>query len=186
MHEKVVARGKIFDLVQTTQPDGRVFEVARRAPGTRVIVHDVEAGKILLTREFRHELGAWDYRLPGGKVFDTLESYESFRASGADIIEAAMSQAKNEALEEAGVETEELVFVGKSTLGATVEWDLYVFEVTGWRLHESGQQPKEDEVRDIAEASFYTYNEAREMIMSGAMAEDRIALVLLRWLQQLQ
>ena len=60
MKENIVAQGKIFELVQTTQPDGRVFEVARRAPGTRVIIHDEAAGKILLTREFRRELGEWD------------------------------------------------------------------------------------------------------------------------------
>lgn len=68
----IVYRGKLFDIIQIPQPDGRVFEVARRAPGVRVIVHDAKEQKVLLTREFRRELDAWDYRLPGGKVFDTL------------------------------------------------------------------------------------------------------------------
>ena len=35
MEEYIIAKGKIFELVQTKQPDGRVFEVARRAPGVR-------------------------------------------------------------------------------------------------------------------------------------------------------
>ena len=62
MDEKVVAKGIIFELVQLPQPDGRIFEVARRAPGTRVIVHDTEQRKILFIKEFRRELGEWDYR----------------------------------------------------------------------------------------------------------------------------
>lgn len=183
-NEVIAAKGKIFELVQTKQPDGRIFEVARRAPGTRIIIHDREAGKILLTREFRHELDAWDYRLPGGKVFDTLEAYEAFRATGTNILDVAVDQARNEALEEAGIEVDELVFVRKSALGATVEWDLYVFEAVSWRAHEDGQQRKEDEVRDIAEASFYSYEEVRAMILGGVMHEDRIALVLLQWLEE--
>ena len=183
MNEEIVAKGKIFELVQLPQPDGRVFEIARRAPGTRLIIHDAKQGKVLLTREFRHELGEWDYRLPGGKVFDTLDAYEAFRASGEDIVGVAMAQAKNEALEEAGVEVGELVFVRRSALGATVEWDLYVFETTAWSLHKDGQQLKEDEVRDIAGAAFYTYAEVKTMILDGSMKEDRIALVLLQWLE---
>ena len=41
--EVIYARGKLFELVQQKQPDGRVFEVARRAPGVRVIIADKTA-----------------------------------------------------------------------------------------------------------------------------------------------
>ena len=181
MKENIVAKGKIFELVQTTQPDGRVFEVARRAPGTRVIIHDEAAGKILLTREFRRELGEWDYRLPGGKVFDTLDTYEAFRASGEDIVDAAMTQAKNEALEEAGVEVDAFTFVGKSTLGATVEWDLFVFAVTDFSKRASGQELEEGE--EIETDLWFSYEEVKQMILNGSMREERIALVLFRYLE---
>jgi len=50
-----------------------VFETARRAPGVRLII--VRDGQMLITREFRNELDDYDYRLPGGKVFDTLDEY---------------------------------------------------------------------------------------------------------------
>lgn len=73
--EDIVAKGRIFELVQTVQPDGRVFEVARRAPGVRVIIANKAKEQILLTKEFRQELSDWDYRLPGGKVYDTLDDY---------------------------------------------------------------------------------------------------------------
>ena len=183
MNEEIFARGKIFELVQTKQSDGRIFEVARRAPGVRVIIADAKNSTILLTKEFRHELKAYDFRLPGGKVFNSLEEYEVFRKSSSDIVGAAKIQAKNEALEEAGIEISELDFIRKSALGATVEWDLYVFEATRWRLHKDGQQLKEDEVQDIAGVDFYPYDEVRKMIMSGEMQEERIALILLQWLE---
>ncbi|NCU38853.1 NUDIX domain-containing protein [Candidatus Saccharibacteria bacterium] len=181
MDEKVVAKGIIFELVQLPQPDGRVFEVARRAPGTRVIVHDTEQRKILFIKEFRRELGEWDYRLPGGKVFDSLDEYSDFRASGADILEAAKEQAKREAQQEAGVEVDTLEFVKKSVLGATVEWDLYVFEATSWQLSIEGQELEVGEVIDAD--TWVTYDQAKQMILTGEMQEDRIALILLQWLE---
>lgn len=181
MTEKIAAKGIIFELVQTPQPDGRVFEKARRAPGVRVIIADKANKKVLLTREFRHELGEWDYRLPGGKVFDSLDEYEAFRSSGEDIVEAAKKQAINEAQQEAGIEIDELELYKKSTLGATVEWDLYVFEATNWQASVHGQ---ELEVGEKIEAdNWFGYNEAKAMILRGEMQEERIALVLLQWLE---
>lgn len=183
-NEKVVASGKIFELVQTTQPDGRVFEVARRAPGVRVIIADKMKRQVLLTKEFRKELQGWDFRLPGGKVFDSLEAFEAFRQSGGDLRAAAQHKVKEESLEEAGVSVRDLSFVTKSTLGATVEWDLYVFETFDWQFHRDGQQLQEDEVNDIAGFDLYDYADVEDMIVSGKMQEHRIALVLLQWLKR--
>jgi len=180
MNEKIIASGNIFELVQIEQDDGRIFEVARRAPGVRLIIHDEAQGKVLLTKEYRTELDAWDYRLPGGKVFDSLDEFEAFRNSGNDIVEVAKIQAKNEAQQEAGVEISSLELFKKSVLGATVEWDLYVFETTDWQLSIEGQ---ELEVGEKIEAdNWVSYAEARDMIVSGVMAEERIALILLQWL----
>ena len=181
MIKEVHAKGNLFELVHLRQDDGRVFEVARRAPGVRLIIHDEPAGKVLLTKEFRHELGEWDYRLPGGKVFDSLDEFEAFRLSDKDIVEAAKAKAIEEAQQEAGVEIANLSLFKKSVLGATVEWDLYVFETHDWRLSVEGQ---ELEVGEKIEAdTWVTYNEARKMALSGSMAEERIALILLQWLK---
>ena len=181
MNEEIFAKGKLFELVHLKQDDGRVFEIARRAPGVRLIIHDETAGKILLTREFRHELGEWDYRLPGGKAFDSLDEFEAFRVSGKDMIDAAKTQAINEAQQEAGVEITELELYKKSVLGATVEWDLYVFEATKWQLSVEGQ---ELEVGEKIEADCWvTYEEASKMALHGSMQEERIALILLQWLR---
>lgn len=182
MDEEIFAKGKLFELVHLKQDDGRVFEVARRAPGVRLIIHDEPAGKLLLTKEFRRELGEWDYRLPGGKVFDSLDEFEDFRASGSDIVEVAKAKAIEEAQQEAGVEIASLGLYKKSVLGATVEWDLYVFETTDWQLNVEGQ---ELEVGEKIEAdNWVTYDQARTMILEGSMQEERIALVLLQWLNE--
>ncbi len=75
--------GKMWVAEQSTQPDGRVFERVLRAPGSRIII--VKDGKMLFTREKRGELGGKvDYRLPGGKVFDTNEVFQAYLESGKD------------------------------------------------------------------------------------------------------
>lgn len=179
--EIIAARGKLFELVQLLQPDGRVFEMARRAPGVRVIIADRAARRVLLTKEFRRELNAHDYRLPGGKVFDSLDEFEAFRKSGEDILRPASAKAKAEAAEEAGMVVDDAKFYRKSTLGATVEWDLYVFEATKWREHQDGQALEDGE--QVDEVNWYGFSDVEHMILRGDMREERIALILLQWLR---
>ena len=179
--EDVVAKGKIFELVHIQQSDGRVFEVARRAPGVRLIIADKQGQTMLLTREYRKELGGYDYRLPGGKVFDTLDEYIGFRSSNSDIHKAAKDKAIAEGSEEAGIDIEELNEFSVSTLGATVEWDIYVFEVVKWSKNESGQHLEVGE--DIDASNWYSYEQVESMIMNAEIQEERIALILLRWIK---
>jgi 8-oxo-dGTP pyrophosphatase MutT (NUDIX family) len=181
-NESIIAQGKIFELVNIEQNDGRIFEVARRAPGVRLIIFDKENQKLLLTKEFRKELGDWDYRLPGGKVFDSLDDYETHRSSGDDIIDAAKIQAVAEARQEAGIEVASLELYKKSVLGATVEWDLYVFEATEWQKSEAGQELEDGE--DIEADTWVSLDEAKRMILGGKMQEERIALILLQWISR--
>ena len=180
--ETIYASGKMFELVHTAQSDGRVFEIARRAPGVRVLIADRSAKKLLLTREFRRELQAYDYRLPGGKVFDSLTEYEMFRKSGQDILVAARQKAEAEAAEEAGINVEQLKFLKKSTLGATVAWDLFVFEAIKWSERAEGQSLEPGE--QIDDIGWYDFTEVQRMILAGEMQEERIALITLQWLAQ--
>ncbi|QQG50701.1 MAG: NUDIX domain-containing protein [Candidatus Saccharibacteria bacterium] len=182
VHEEIFARGRLFELVHERQPDGRIFEVARRAPGVRLIIADKSNQMILLTKEFRKELNDWDYRLPGGKVFDSLEEYDVFRKSGDELTIAARKKAIEEAHEEAGIQVIDLELYKKSTLGATVEWDLFVFESSKWQLMEDGQKLEEGEV--IEADTWLTYTEATQKILDGDMQEGRIALVLLQWISE--
>jgi len=180
MNEEIIAKGRLFELVHLPQPDGRKFEVARRAPGVRLIIADTDTRKLLLTKEFRRELQDYDYRLPGGKVFDSLAEFEEFRQTGRDILEPAAAKAKAEAQEEAGMAVKDVKFFKKSTLGATVEWDLYVFEAANWAEHEDGQALEEGE--QVEDVSWYHFEEVERMILEGQMQEERIALILLQWL----
>jgi ADP-ribose pyrophosphatase len=180
--ETIFAKGRIFELVHLEQEDGRIFEVARRAPGVRMIIADLTTKRLLLTREFRTELSGWDYRLPGGKVFDSLDEYEAHRQSGDDIVAAAECKVRQEVAEEAGLIVNDAKLVTKSTLGATVEWDLFVFEVTDFEKSASGQALEKGE--QIEADQWFSYDEAAEMIMQGKMQEGRVALVLLQWLHK--
>jgi 8-oxo-dGTP pyrophosphatase MutT (NUDIX family) len=182
MSGKPVFKGKLFEVEQTAQPDGRVFEVARRAPGVRLIIPNRSDGTVLLTREFRKELNRWDYRLPGGKVFDSLNDYRFFRETGEEITAPAESKAKAEAREETGLIADELKLFRKSTLGATVEWDLFVFEVVKWHRSEDGQQLEQGE--QIEADNWFAFSEVEQMIYDAKMQEERIALILLQWLKQ--
>jgi ADP-ribose pyrophosphatase len=179
--ETIFAKGKLFELVHVEQPDGRVFEVARRAPGVRIIIADLAFNKVLLTREYRQELGAWDYRLPGGKVFDSLDEYDTARSEGSDLEQAALSKAAQEVEEEAGILLKSSRMYKKSTLGATVEWDLYIVESDDWEKSDAGQKLEAGE--QIEAEGWYDYAVAEQMILRGDMQEERIALVLLQWLQ---
>ena len=180
--ETIFAQGSIFELVHIQQPDGRVFEVARRAPGVRLIIADKAKKTILLTKEFRSELNDWDYRLPGGKVFNSLLDYGSFRQSGQDIDVPATQKAAEEAEEEAGIIVKGLQLFKKSTLGATVEWDLYIYEAKTWEKSESGQKLEAGE--QIESDNWFGYEETKKMIIDGGMKEERIALILLQWINK--
>lgn len=174
---KAVFLGKIFEIAQ----NDKGWEKATRAPGVRLILDDETTGGILLTREFRSELNSYDYRLPGGKVFDSLDEFEEFRSQGVDILEPATAKVVQEAREETGYDILDPQFITKSILGSTVEWDLYVFAATKFTKRDSGQELGTGE--DIQTDLWFSYAEVRKMIMNGEMQEERIALALIRYLE---
>ena len=179
--EKIVYQGKIVEVVQQDFQVGaekKVFEWARRAPGTRLIIVSPDQ-QILITKEFRAEVGGYDYRLPGGKVFDSLLEYKAFLVTKKEILPMAEAAAKKEAREEAGIEGENMQHIATSKCGATVEWDLYYFVVDKYK-ELAGQHLEAGE--DIS-LQWLTFAEARELCMSGKMQEDRSVAVLLRWLK---
>jgi 8-oxo-dGTP pyrophosphatase MutT (NUDIX family) len=179
--EKITYQGKIIEVAEQSMKIGEkeiIFEFARRAPGTRLIIRTPD-NKILLTKEFRPEIKAYDYRLPGGKVFDTLKKYNEFLKSGSAIIEKAKVAALKEAREEVGVDATDAELFGISKCGTTVEWDLYYFVVTKFSSRE-----QELEAGEIIEAMPTDPEEARSMCLDGRIQEDRSALMLLRYLNK--
>jgi 8-oxo-dGTP pyrophosphatase MutT (NUDIX family) len=177
--EKIVHQGNIIEVVQKeVERNGikKTFEYARRSPGVRVIIP--KADSILLSKEFRHELQNYGHRLPGGKVFDSLEEYNNALNAGADIVDAAKQAAVREAQEEVGIRIKDLTLFHTSVCGATVVWDLFYFVVTDFE--ELSQAPEEGEDIEIAWTDTKT---VRRMCLDGSISEERSALVLLRYLE---
>lgn len=178
--EKITHQGKIIEVVQKEvdiNGKKKVFEYARRSPGTRLIIP--KGDTVLLTKEFRSEINGYDYRLPGGKVYDSLDEYNSALSSNTDINESAKTAAIKEAKEEAGIEVKELSFFHKSVCGATVVWDLFYFVVN--EFSESSQNLEDGE--DIT-FEFIHRDAVKKMCLDGSISEERSALVMLRYLQE--
>ena len=180
--EKITYRGKIIEVVeQPMEVGGKMltFEFARRAPGTRLIIPTLD-GKINLTKEYRPEIQDYDYRLPGGKVFDTLEEYNAFIKTGKDIKAEAERAALKEAREEVGIIAERAELFAISKCGATVEWDLYYFIVSAYK--EAGKQDLEEGEHIVVVPT--NIRDARAMCLDGRIQEERSALMLLRYLNR--
>jgi 8-oxo-dGTP pyrophosphatase MutT (NUDIX family) len=178
--EKITHKGEIIEVVQKeVEQSGKkkIFEYARRSPGVRLIVP--KDNQILLTKEFRQELNGYDYRLPGGKVFDSLDEYNAAIASGVDMQEAAREAAIKEAHEEIGIAVKDLSFFHKSICGATVVWDLFYFLVHDFEKTSQNLEEGED-----IHIEFFDRNKAKEMCLEGSISEERSALVLLKYLNK--
>lgn len=176
--ERITHKGRIIEVLEKdVEQNGKLvtFEYARRSPGVRLIIP--RGGQILLTKEFRHELNAYDYRLPGGKVFDTLDEYNDALTRGSDIITAAEGAARKEAFEEAGIDATRLSFFHRSVCGATVIWDLFYFLVDEFSETEQHLEDGED-----ISVEFMDRDAVRIMCLNGSISEERSALVLLRYL----
>ena len=181
--EKVVFQGKLVEVVQQPMRIGTktmTFEKARRAPGIRLVVFSEDGRKLLLTREYRYETEDYDYRLPGGKVFDSLEEYNAFLSSGKDILVPATQKAVDEGHEEAGLVIEKLHHIHTSLCGATVQWDLLYFMVDSWHESQAGQRLESGE--DIS-VEWVDFKRAQAMALDGSISEERSALIVLRQLQ---
>ncbi|MFT7557760.1 MAG: 8-oxo-dGTP pyrophosphatase MutT (NUDIX family) [Planctomycetota bacterium] len=179
--EQVIFSGDIVAVLQKDVQIGekvKRFERAVRAPGVRLII-DTGSG-VIMNNEFRHELGERDIRLPGGKVFDSLQEYLQAVENGMDMQAAAMSAARIEAKEEVGLESISLEFIDRLVCGATMKWDLFYFAVHDYVVdadHETGSVDHE-----IQGSREFTYQQSWDMCMAGEIQEGRSAIVLLRWL----
>ena len=178
--EKIVSRGNILELVQQDMQIGSkvvTFEKARRASGVRLIIISPD-NKILLSKEWRIELKDWDFRLPGGKVFDKLTDYNNFLSIKRDILKQAEEAAIKEASEEVGIVVKSLKHFHTSRCGATVEWDLYYFVVKDFSKNEIQKLEHGENI----EVGWYTFKDAKEILLSGKVKEDRSVGVLLRFI----
>lgn len=145
----------------------RLFEIADRAPGVRILFE--KDGRILLSKEFRYDLNAEDFRLPGGKVFDTLSEYVAFLDSRKDIGWVVIQAATREALEEVGIKINACEIRHIDLVGTTVRRDLYY--VKAIEFEEMGEQ-------DLGEGEYitadrYSYDQVIELMKTGKVSESR-------------
>lgn len=176
--------GQIFEIIhqtmQTSDGKQKVFEKAIRSPGVRLIIIDKQNQKILLTKEFRYEINDFDFRLPGGKVCDSIEEYKLALDQGLDkSIENAVL---NESQQEAGIVPKKIsrFYVSKSG-GPTVEWDLYYYIIS-----EFDKSSQELEFGENIMVEWLTYDQAINMCLDGKIKEDRSVGVLMKYFRTLK
>jgi 8-oxo-dGTP pyrophosphatase MutT (NUDIX family) len=169
-----IATGKLIELYEKEyEIEGRLklFEHARRPPGVRLIFE--KWWKILLTKEYRGEHKSFDYRLPGGKVFDQLKDMKAYTG---DMLEVAKDAAVIEAREECGiiVEKDNMILFHLSHCWAMIEWDLYYFSIR--EFEETGFQDLwEDEYITF---DWYSFDEIMDLVREWKISEDRSKWVL--------
>lgn len=180
---EIVYRGKMFEVVTWEGKPGVKFEAAVRAPGVRLIIETEKNGKkaLLMTRELRREADGHDFRLPGGKVFDSLDELDACRESGQNIASIAQKAAEKEGKEEAGILGGDYSLLEVSKAGASVEWDLYYYKISNAKI---GEQHLEEEEQGDIETVILTTEEIFQKLSNNEIKEGRSAAMLWLWLQQ--
>lgn len=171
-----VFKGRIIEVIQK-EIDGRTFEIARRSPGVRLLFRN--GNKLLLTKEYRHELNGYDYRLPGGKVFDSLEEFTEKRGNNENLITYAEAAAKNEARQEVWLLPKSLQLLSISKAWATIERDLYYFLINDFDHNEKGQELEEGE--NIT-TEWKTLDEVKRLCLDWSIKEERSVWMLLTYI----
>lgn len=180
-NEKVVFQGKMIEIIhETGLINGKevIFERGRRAPGVRMIIETPD-GQILIGKENRRVLGI-DYRLPGGKVFDSLDEYNSFlreKNAREKILDKAKEAVIKEAREEVGILPKDFDLFHISLSGGSFEWDLYYFIV---KVHEETTQSLEE--GEEIEIMKISKDKLRDLALSGEMKEERSIAVVFKYL----
>ncbi len=173
--------GRIIQMIERpTDLGSKVinFEIARRAPGVRVIIRDGE--KFLLSKEYRFEHDTFDYRLPGGKVLDKLDDYLAIADDKEKLLEAATKAAIREAEEEVGLTILDPQLFHISPCGTTMTWDLYYFVVDKYEELPEGTNHEPGEEHTTHD--WYAREQVIEFIKDGAIKEDRSIGILAKLL----
>ena len=168
----------MLEIVEETKPIPdtnklKTFEFARRAPGVRAII--IRNNKIALSKEYRYEIGKYDYRLPGGKVFDSLEEYK--RHLNEDLLPYAEAAVINECKQEVGFKIKNPKLIHISNGGGSIVWDLYFFEIKDFEKCKTNLE--EGEL--VSGIEWRSIDEIKKLAIANQMSEDRSLGVLFRY-----
>ncbi len=165
MSDEIVYRGKLFQVINRTKEntflvDGKeitknlTFELVRRPPGVRALI--VQGDKLMLNREYRYELDDWDYRLPGGKVFDKLEQFE--KALANDNIESSVDEKLK-------------------------DWTLYYFLVDKFKILPSFyEKDKQKSEYEYIQHVWVNFDDVMDLFLNDKISEDRSAAMILKYI----
>lgn len=177
-------RGTIFGLYQAVAENGKVFEEVRRTPGVRLLITN-DQDEILLNQEKRRTLGyKVDHRLPGGKVFDSINDAETYRNHpdlGGYVIDAAIREAR----EEIGldIQAEDCEIFAQDQYDGKVEFDLYFVAVRRFTILDSGPEFADSEHQEIVGWQWHDYKAAKHLALDyQKFSEGRSARMLLSFL----
>ncbi len=155
-------------------------KMVRRPPGVRaLILNKNDNQKILLSKEFRYELDKWDYRLPGGKVFDTLDLYKEAIARN-DVQKYVDKSVAKEVLEEVGLIVKSQKLLKISHDGAGVIWDLFYYEIKDYEESLDGAHLEENEF--VEGYVWKSFDEIIKMCIEQKINEERSVGVLLSYI----
>lgn len=155
----------------------KMFEKFVRPPGTRIIAE--QGGKILLQKERRLEIDGFDWRLPGGKVFDTFEEFEPYISTDIPT-QTILDAAAKELHEEAHLKAAQYELIDTRACGSTVTWDLHY--VVASDITEEVSDHSEGE--EVVEHTWCSYDEIEAMCKSGEIQEGRTVAVLLTYISK--
>lgn len=158
----VVFKGNWFMVEQEPLylSDGKVItaEYVTRTDGVRIIARR-DDGAVLITNEHRFELGARDFRLPGGKV-------ESL---------TPLDAAKCELREETGFIASAWRSICSTQAFSMVRYSLHFFEA-----RELKYDPIDHDEGEDIEVCWFSIEQAAAMALDGTVGEDLSALQILR------
>ena len=155
-------------------------KMVRRPPGVRaLILNKNDNQKMLLSKEFRYELDKWDYRLPGGKVFDTLDLYKEAIARN-DVQKYVDKSVAKEVLEEVGLIVKSQKLLKISHDGAGVIWDLFYYEIKDYEESLDGAHLEENEF--VEGYVWKSFDEIIKMCIEQKINEERSVGVLLSYI----
>lgn len=186
---KIEYTTRLFDVVNHTVKfsDGtkKSFQFVRRSPGVRSLI--IKDDKILITKEWRTELNDWDYRLPGGKVFENAEDYKKYiskKNNDSFLLQEATHAAVKELEEEANmtIMPSNLKHAYISKCGATVEWDLHYFVAVNPKVEILPKSLVETQEGERTIVQWLPVKQVLDLCLQGKVREDRTAAFLMRYI----
>lgn len=163
----------------------KTFQFVERSPGVRALV--TAGDMIFLNKEYRVESGGWDYRLPGGKVFDSREEYDRFRQENSEernlsakTFETVVKELREET--ELQFQPNSIKFVEKTNCGSVICWDLFFFHLKLDSVENQNLDRCQSIEGECTVPCWLSFDEVIALCISGKIQEDRSQAFLLRFI----